>query len=122
MDFFVASFAALWLGAIAAVLGAIAGRSHERRLWEKRLNERQGQVRDEPKRLTEANAPLNRAAPAESAQLANAIDAIAVEVERIGESQRFLTRLLAERDQRFSTPKSPSPVPGSVRSPLPPTA
>lgn len=121
MEVFGVFFGLAWFGAFAAVLGAIAGRSHERKLWQKRF-ERKGIDRDEPKRLTETDAPLSRATQPESAQLANAIDAIAVEVERIGESQRFLTRLLAERDQRFSAPKSPSPVPGSVRSPLPPTA
>src|SRR5689334_7926461 len=31
------------------------------------------------------------------ARLENAVDAIAIETERIGESQRFLTRVIAER-------------------------
>jgi hypothetical protein len=40
-----------------------------------------------------------------------AIDAIAIEVERLGESQRFATKLLAERDrlQPGSKPASASP-------------
>jgi hypothetical protein len=38
-------------------------------------------------------------------QLQQSVDAIAVEVERIAEAQRFTTKLLAERDQ---TPTLPS--------------
>jgi hypothetical protein len=34
--------------------------------------------------------------------VAQALDAIAVEVERIGESQRYLTKLLIERDTKSS--------------------
>lgn len=41
-------------------------------------------------------------------QVAQALDAIAVEVERIGEGQRYLTKLLAERDARS---------PDAIRSP-----
>ncbi len=41
-----------------------------------------------------------RLASPEPHQVAQALDAIAVEVERIGESQRYLTKLLTERDAR----------------------
>lgn len=37
----------------------------------------------------------------EANQVARAVDAIAVEVERIGEGQRFLTKLLTEREARL---------------------
>jgi hypothetical protein len=37
----------------------------------------------------------------EPAELANAVDAIAVEVERIGEGQRFVTQLLVEQRKRI---------------------
>lgn len=37
-------------------------------------------------------------------QLQHSVDAIAVEVERIAEAQRFTTRLLAERDRAPSLP------------------
>ncbi len=37
-------------------------------------------------------------------RLENAIDAIAVEMERIGEGQRFVTKLLAERGQELDAP------------------
>ena len=36
-------------------------------------------------------------APRSSAELLQAVDAIAIEVERVSESQRFLTRVLTER-------------------------
>ena len=55
---------------------------------------------------------LERRLASESTQVARAVDAIAVEVERIGEGQRFLTKLLTERDAR---------LPDVVRSPTEPT-
>ena len=55
-------------------------------------------------------------APAESAErmerLERAIDSIAVEVERISENQRFVTKLLAERSDRAAAGAIP---PGSSR-------
>jgi hypothetical protein len=41
-----------------------------------------------------------RLATLEPRQLTQALEGIAVEVERIGENQRFLTKLLTERDAR----------------------
>jgi hypothetical protein len=49
-----------------------------------------------------------RLASADSPRLSQALDAIAVEVERIGENQRYLTKVLTERDARS---------PDAVRSP-----
>ena len=46
---------------------------------------------------------------AEPRQLAQALDAIAVEVERIGENQRYLTKLLTERDTRSADAIRPPP-------------
>jgi len=43
-----------------------------------------------------------------------ALDAIAVEVERIGEGQRYLTSLLAKRDARLAEGA------GAIRPPMPP--
>ena len=44
----------------------------------------------------------------EPERLAPAIEAIAIEVERVGEAQRFLTRVLSERPpQAETTPKRP---------------
>jgi hypothetical protein len=45
-------------------------------------------------------------------QVAQALDAIAVEVERIGEGQRYVTKLLTERD---------APSPEAIRLPTEPT-
>jgi hypothetical protein len=43
------------------------------------------------------------------AQLSQAVDAIALEVERISEGQRYTTRLLSEqRDQKQQTLPAPS--------------
>jgi hypothetical protein len=41
-----------------------------------------------------------RLANPDRSQVTQALDAIAIEVERIGEGQRFLTKLMAERDAR----------------------
>lgn len=53
-----------------------------------------------------------RLAGLDTRQAAQALDAIAVEIERIGESQRFLTKLLTERESR---------LPDAIRSPTQPT-
>ena len=48
--------------------------------------------------------------PVSDSQLQQSVDAIAVELERVSEGQRFVTKLLAER------PKNPiqqSPIPGT---------
>jgi hypothetical protein len=53
-------------------------------------------------------------------RLEQAIDSIAVEVERIGEGQRFVTKLLAERGRepdRSSQAPQPDQVPASQRPP-----
>jgi hypothetical protein len=53
-------------------------------------------------------------------RLEQAIDAIAVELERVGEGQRFVTKLLAERGlelDRSSRSAQPSSVPASRVSP-----
>jgi hypothetical protein len=52
-----------------------------------------------------------RLGTSEPRQVAQALDAIAVEVERIGEGQRYLTKLLTERDERS---------PEAIRSPTTP--
>ena len=53
-------------------------------------------------------------------QVAQALDAIAIEVERIGEGQRFLTKLFAEHEAR-SAERMGTPTPSAVRSSTPPT-
>lgn len=52
--------------------------------------------------------------------LENAVDAIAVELERIGEGQRFVTKLLAEPGHRVERPlqaSRPEAVPAPHRNP-----
>lgn len=56
----------------------------------------------------ELEARLPRAEPQ---QVAQTLEAIAIEIERIGEGQRYLTKILAERDARS---------PDAVRSPTKP--
>lgn len=51
--------------------------------------------------------------------LENAVDAIAVELERIGEGQRFVTKLLAESGRQLERPlqaSRPEPVAGPRRA------
>ena len=48
------------------------------------------------------------------ARLEQAVDSIALEVERISEGQRFTTRLLAERAQHGRLAAMPSPEPRHV--------
>jgi len=57
------------------------------RAWARRLESRPR----EPDQLPEVNARLER--------MEQAIDSIAVEIERISEGQRFTTRLLADRSK-----------------------
>lgn len=51
-------------------------------------------------------------------QLAVAVDAIALEVERIGEGQRFVTQLLAERDAAALAPRTARDLDVTVEAPL----
>lgn len=72
---------ALVTGMVSAWIGAYIG---ARRAARKTLLEA---IAESPVRITEARM----------AELVQAVDAIAVEVERISEAQRFTARLLAER-------------------------
>ena len=56
--------------------------------------------------------PLARSG-ADTTRLEQAVDAMAIEVERITEGQRFMTRLLTERSAAERTPRERSPLPGS---------
>ena len=56
-------------------------------------------------RTTErAHRPLSADVTEQLAQLQQSVDAIAIEVERIAEAQRFTARLEAERDERQALP------------------
>jgi hypothetical protein len=102
----------------SAIIGAIMGRAYERNVWQQRLLDRAGMGQDHFRRLSETVSDIRSRAPSEPAQLSDAIDAIAIEVERIGESQRFLTKVLAERDRKGGVSGS-SPIPGTVKTPTP---
>ena len=56
------------------------------------------------------------AVEARLARIEEAVDAIAIEIERMGEGQRFVTKLLAERTQQ-ALPDSPIPAGGRVTTP-----
>ena len=57
-------------------------------------------------------SPLARQG-ADTTRLEQAVDAIAIEVERITEGQRFMTRLLAERTAAERAPRERSALPAS---------
>jgi len=50
---------------------------------------------------------------ADTTRLEQSVDAIAIEVERITEGQRFMTRLLAERTAAERAPRERPALPGS---------
>lgn len=102
---------AILSGVALFVIGAIVGRSYERDAWQRRLLDRTGILPEQDRRLAVAARELRTSATPEPEQLAQAIDAMAVEIERIGEGQRFLTRLLAEEADRRRVPKTPTPPP-----------
>jgi len=106
----------VFLPIIALIVGVMWGRSYERSMWQGHILRRSGMI-DEPSVDTQLDALRSRAG--ESEQLARSIEAIAVEVERLGEGQRFLTRLMAEREPPGET--KPSSPPGAARAPIPPT-
>lgn len=85
--------------------GAVAGGLILVRAWAKKI-ENQSKF---PKQPAEAGERMER--------LERAIDSIAVEVERISENQRFVTKLLAERGER--APAGVLPQPGSSRGGTP---
>ena len=52
-------------------------------------------------------SPLTRDAVDRLDRMEQAIDAVAIEVERISEGQRFVTKILAERPKRTENPNAP---------------
>jgi len=76
---------ALVVGSISAWIGAYIG---ARRAARKTLLDAMDALAESPARLNEQRLM----------QLVEAVDAIALEVERISEAQRFSARLLAERE------------------------
>jgi hypothetical protein len=62
---------------------------------------------------SESNARFSELADS-IAKLDNAVEAMAIEVERISEGQRFVTKVLAERS---TTPALPDQLPAGVSKP-----
>ena len=87
-------FAAVWVGVAGMIIGAILGRAHERDIWQRRLLEERGIPKPDSKPAAAGAAPEGIV---NGQDVAQALDAMAVEIERIGESQRFLTKLLADK-------------------------
>lgn len=54
-------------------------------------------------------------------RLEQAVETIGIEIERIAEGQRFLTKLLSERGSTDAATRSTprSPMPGSLKAPVP---
>ena len=59
--------------------------------------------RDEMRLVNEASTPL---ADARLARLERAVDAIALEVERVSEAQRYVTKLLNEQAKPITAPRA----------------
>ena len=91
-------FVVLLLGLALVLIGAVAGRAFERNLWQQRLLAKAGLV-DGGRELQHESAGRARVANGTGAHdVAERLDGMALEIERISEGQRFLTKLLAERD------------------------
>jgi hypothetical protein len=90
---------------VGAMLGMTVGRDQERSRWESKIGR---SVVDNlgagASRTVNAINPDSR-----DDRIEQAIEAIAIEVERVAEGQRFVTKLLAERGQplpdRLAQPK-----------------
>jgi len=64
--------------------------------------------------------PVSREVETRLNAMTQAIESIAVETERIGEGQRFLTKVMAEQGRALGAgPAQPIPVPTPVADPLP---
>jgi hypothetical protein len=92
--------------AIVAVgcLSAKAGQFYERHKWERRLLKRAGVELDDADPGSASAIP-----PSRFDRLEQAVDTIALEMERVTEGQRFVTKLLAER-RVDRTPPTPIPA------------
>jgi hypothetical protein len=108
LEFYQAFLFAFGLAALSATVAWWRARKRAVRA-EAQVAELRGELRAELR--TESRAEW--AAAPEHAGLQNAVDAIAIEVERIGEGQRFLTRTMREPASGAAGPL-PSPVRGET--------
>jgi hypothetical protein len=109
---------------LGVLLGQLAGRHEERKRWERTLLERAG-LTDRGARDRVLSQALDKSDPMRHERLEQAIEAIAMEVERIAEGQRHVTRLLGERGlpKGLDSPRaSRTPTPGAIRSVTAPSA
>jgi len=108
------------LFAIALTAGAWYGRLQERAWWTRRLFERGINPNTLYPRSTESpHLPLQPLAPDADA-MRDAMEAMAQEVERLAEGQRFLTRVLTEKPalpRESARPASPSDTTRPDREP-----
>jgi hypothetical protein len=95
-----------WHASVHAFLAVLLGLGAERL----RLRKQRVAAGDVVGRLRELETRLANPDPREVAQ---ALDAIAIEIERIGEGQRFLTKLVIERAGRSPEGSSTSTSPSS---------
>lgn len=96
----------LIVSGIVGPLAAMAGQRYERRRIERLLLERAGWTGIDKARV-ELDARVSTPETSHVGDpridmLEQSLDAVAVELERIGEGQRFLTKLLGERPRRES--------------------
>jgi hypothetical protein len=80
---------------IAVLFGIVLGSAIERSRMRNHFVRRVDSDLDESKRL---KSPRTSDGLRDPQQIEQALNAIAVEVERIGEGQRFLTKLLADKE------------------------
>jgi len=104
-----------WFVITAAVLGLVVGSHFERSRWKRRLMRRG--LDPEDLRPLDAGV-VGELGAVRQDRLEQAVEAIGIEVERISEGQRFVTKLLSERGSpnspKSSTPTSP--LPGTLRA------
>ena len=95
------------VGSVVAgiIVGAAVGRRDERERWTSALLAGRLPLGPSVEDVVRRQGPSDRA-QAERDRLEESIDAIALEMERVAEGQRFLTKLLAER---LGTPVPPAP-------------
>ena len=86
-------------GAMALVVGLVSA-------W---LGAHFGARRAVRRALRDAGIPLTPVVEAQLRQLGESVDAIALEVERIAEAQRFAAKLMVERNERDRLPAAPPP-------------
>lgn len=65
-------------------------------------------------RRTLAKTPVEAASQTEVRALAEGMDLLLLEVERIAEGQRFVAKLLSERGERAALPPAPRREPGQI--------